>query len=576
MNQAIRIMSGAVALSAASCSVQGDRFYVDPNVAIPGDGSSWLNAVEDVQDALELAEQTLGSDEMWVAKGTYIPTVYIGGNDHAQFLLVDGTAMFGGFLGNAFPGGGETDLHQRDPENNLTIISGDIDGDDDFSHDCCSAHVAGGCSDSVCETLICDLYPKCCSGEWDVFCALAAAALCDDPCNTADNSWRIVMSNFDDSMTVFNGFTVTASLNTPSEGDGGAAGGMLVTFGSPLAVRCVFDRNVGAVGGGLYWITDDESVAPSIINCVFTRNAAETGAGMHVKGEGNSEATVEVVNCLFANNGAFHEASAFCALDDHHEALIEVKLTNCTFTGNTVQDAAGVIHFTGDGVTAKMTNCIVWGNSPSADQIVNDITGNGSLTVTFSDVEGGWAGAGNIDADPLFIDPDDGIYILQFASPAIDTGRTASLPLDVGDVDDDGNTSERLPLDLDLITRVIDGGLVEDASPPKVDMGAFESILQSNCPADLDGDSIVGTSDLLILLGAWGPCANCTSCPEDLTQDCLVGSSDLIQLLGAWGPCGHPIADGPPEDVTDCIQRWCCDPEDLPALEACLLLMTGG
>ena len=26
------------------------------------------------------------------------------------------------------------------------------------------------------------------------------------------------------------------------------------------------------------------------------------------------------------------------------------------------------------------------------------------------------------------------------------------------------------------------------------------------CPADLDGDGIVGTSDLIVLLGNWGPC----------------------------------------------------------------------
>jgi hypothetical protein len=55
--------------------------------------------------------------------------------------------------------------------------------------------------------------------------------------------------------------------------------------------------------------------------------------------------------------------------------------------------------------------------------------------------------------------------------------------------------------------------------------------------ADLDGDGIVGTEDLLILLAAWGSCPiPCPSvCPPDLDGDCQVSTADLLQLLGAWG-----------------------------------------
>jgi hypothetical protein len=55
--------------------------------------------------------------------------------------------------------------------------------------------------------------------------------------------------------------------------------------------------------------------------------------------------------------------------------------------------------------------------------------------------------------------------------------------------------------------------------------------------ADLDGDGIVGTEDLLILLAAWGPCPDpCPPvCPPDLDGDCQVSTADLLQLLGAWG-----------------------------------------
>ena len=55
---------------------------------------------------------------------------------------------------------------------------------------------------------------------------------------------------------------------------------------------------------------------------------------------------------------------------------------------------------------------------------------------------------------------------------------------------------------------------------------------------DLDGDCTVGVPDLLLLLGNWGPCADCKlpgDCPADLDGDCTVGVKDLLILLGNWG-----------------------------------------
>ncbi len=52
---------------------------------------------------------------------------------------------------------------------------------------------------------------------------------------------------------------------------------------------------------------------------------------------------------------------------------------------------------------------------------------------------------------------------------------------------------------------------------------------------DLDGDGGVGPADLAILLGSWGPCAECQDCPADLDGDCTVGAADLAILLGNWG-----------------------------------------
>ena len=52
---------------------------------------------------------------------------------------------------------------------------------------------------------------------------------------------------------------------------------------------------------------------------------------------------------------------------------------------------------------------------------------------------------------------------------------------------------------------------------------------------DLDGDGAVGTSDLLVLLASWGPCADCDECDADLDGNCTVGVSDLLVLLLNWG-----------------------------------------
>jgi hypothetical protein len=55
-----------------------------------------------------------------------------------------------------------------------------------------------------------------------------------------------------------------------------------------------------------------------------------------------------------------------------------------------------------------------------------------------------------------------------------------------------------------------------------------------SCPADLDGDSLVGVNDFLLLLAAWG---SDPGGPPDLDGDGVVGVSDFLALLAAWGPC---------------------------------------
>ena len=97
---------------------------------------------------------------------------------------------------------------------------------------------------------------------------------------------------------------------------------------------------------------------------------------------------------------------------------------------------------------------------------------------------------------------------------------------------------------------VNDGGVII-ASGFRSGQGTHALLLTPDpacCPADLDGDGVVGVKDLLILLGTWGACPNCgdcgAQCVADLDCDCAVGVKDLLFLEGAWGPCPGGGSDG--------------------------------
>ena len=59
-----------------------------------------------------------------------------------------------------------------------------------------------------------------------------------------------------------------------------------------------------------------------------------------------------------------------------------------------------------------MTNCVLWGDK------LPEVEAGFSATITYSDVQGGWEGAGNIDANPLFT-PD---WHLRAGSPCRNAG----------------------------------------------------------------------------------------------------------------------------------------------------------
>src|SRR5215207_9026089 len=93
--------------------------YVKWNATGANDGTSWADGYTNLQSALSAASS---GDEIWVAAGTYKPTST---TDRAiSFTLKNGIAIYGGFDGS------EILLSERDPEANLTVLSGDLNGED--------------------------------------------------------------------------------------------------------------------------------------------------------------------------------------------------------------------------------------------------------------------------------------------------------------------------------------------------------------------------------------------------------------------------------------------------------------
>jgi hypothetical protein len=104
---------------------QGGTIYVDQDAPGPAhDGLSWTTAYTNVQDALTVAAP---GDEIWVAEGVYYPDEGAGQTDDdraSAFALKNGVALYGGFAAT------ETLRTQRDWAAHVTVLSGDLDGND--------------------------------------------------------------------------------------------------------------------------------------------------------------------------------------------------------------------------------------------------------------------------------------------------------------------------------------------------------------------------------------------------------------------------------------------------------------
>jgi len=230
----------------------------------------------------------------------------------------------------------------------------------------------------------------------------------------------------------------TFSGNTANYG-----GGMASCYGWPTVINCTFKSNSGEEGGGLY----NFGWSPiTVTNCTFISNSSEYGGGVQ-----NDGSIAVLTNCLFIAN-----TSTFVGGGMYNLGGIPT-VTNCTFSGNSAAYQGGGMYNYSSNPT--VTNCILWNDTP--DEIHDYDAPSSSATVTYSDVQGGWSGTGNINLDPLFVDAIGGDLRLSSGSPCIDKGSNDGVPTGI-------------TTDLDGNPRVLDG---DSNGTVIVDMGAYEYLI---------------------------------------------------------------------------------------------------
>ncbi|MHC4544362.1 MAG: LamG-like jellyroll fold domain-containing protein, partial [Planctomycetota bacterium] len=214
----------------------------------------------------------------------------------------------------------------------------------------------------------------------------------------------------------------TFTGNSAEFGLGGALVGSECSF---TLTNCTFNGNSAEIGGALLCVV----CTSTLTDCNFTGNSASQWGGAFYNESNNEVGSATLINCVFSANtcsyggGAMHEAISSsslynCLITGNSSSLYggamfywyesSPQLFNCTFTGNSAPVGNAIACAVPEGYypppppsTVRALNCIFW---DGGNEIVN--RDNSTITVTYSDVQGGYFGTGNIIADPCFVEPE--------------------------------------------------------------------------------------------------------------------------------------------------------------------------
>jgi hypothetical protein len=260
---------------------------------------------------------------------------------------------------------------------------------------------------------------------------------------------------------------VYGTNGSSSDKHGGDAhgGGIYLSSSSTAIIRCTFISNTSkggkgyasgqdhsysgdggnGIGGGVYC---EPNSAVTVRNCIFQSNhvyGGDGGDGAFIDLGGG-----EFIIVFAGNGGDGYGGGIYCNEDSSVQIFGCSILANEAVRGNSGEEPRGDDGISrGGGVygNAGIENSILWDNIA-----ISSLQIYGNPVVSYSDVEGGWSGEGNIDVDPCFIDPAGGDYHLRFDSPCINAGNPNYGPVP-GETDIEGDS------------RIIDG---------RIDIGADE------------------------------------------------------------------------------------------------------
>jgi predicted outer membrane repeat protein len=397
----------------------GSPIYVKGNATGLNDGTSWTNAYTKLQDAISVA---VDGDQIWVAAGIYYPTT--GTDRSATFTLKNGVGIYGGFAGT------ETSLTERDPVARSTILDGNIG-------------IQGVPNDSV------------------------------------DNSYHVVTSINTNSTAVLDGFTVRRG-NAVDESLQPWGGGIFNQNGSPTLSNLRISNNSAQYGGGMF----NQNGSPTLTNIIFRHNSAERAGGMYNINNGNPNLS----NVTFWKNSASVRGGGMTISEGSSPTL-----TNVTFSENTASLGGGlhnsynshpVLNYvtlsnntasTSGGAVYSDTSNLTLRNSILYDNLGGEIYNiNTNPVVTYSIVQGGYPGIGNIDKNPfLGLLQDNGDFTmtmaLEVASPAINTADNTDCPSNdqrgvsrpQGSSCDMGAFEQDIPTVINVTSPVADGKYIE-------------------------------------------------------------------------------------------------------------------
>lgn len=182
-------------------------------------------------------------------------------------------------------------------------------------------------------------------------------------------------------------------------------GGSLRTGGNTKILNSKFSNSwAGGEGGAIYCYSLNEYYNTEFVNNYSDNNGGAIGSiGVNTK----------LYNCNFFNNSAKNSGGVFSG------AYGNFKSYNCTFVKNRSLTNTWNIEVTYSGGSSSpggtYKNCILWNNGEgNAIQPFGD--------VTYSNIQGGYPGEGNLDIDPQFVDEENGNLRLSCSSPLINKG----------------------------------------------------------------------------------------------------------------------------------------------------------